>query len=77
MTSSLQLPDDVLYLLCIELGFREDWATLFNCAVSCKRLAPLALSQLYRFVTSSRHPNACEMCMRLLFWDPNDWGWTY
>lgn len=44
----LQLPEDILHLICEELRQRQDFATLFNCAVSSKQLAPLALSNLYR-----------------------------
>lgn len=73
--TALTLPDDILHLICVELRHREDWGTLFNSAVSSKRLAPLALSNLYRFVTSSRNPNACPKCLRDLFWDSYNWCW--
>lgn len=42
------LPDDILYMVFTELLDREDLGTLFNCACSSKRLATMALSNLYR-----------------------------
>ena len=43
------LPEDVLYLVFWELALREDFPTLYRCAVSSKALAPLALGHLYRY----------------------------
>ncbi|KAI9723120.1 MAG: hypothetical protein M1828_004368 [Chrysothrix sp. TS-e1954] len=48
------LPEDVLHLVCQELALREDFPTLFKCAVSSKTLAPLALAALYRNHGKSR-----------------------
>ncbi|KAL9049298.1 MAG: hypothetical protein Q9162_007291 [Coniocarpon cinnabarinum] len=44
----IALPDDILQLICDALLAQRDLATLYNCAVSCKRLAPCALSDIYR-----------------------------
>ncbi|KAL2358696.1 hypothetical protein BJ546DRAFT_23100 [Cryomyces antarcticus] len=42
------LPDDILHLLCSTLADRLDFATLFSCAVSSKRMAGAgALANLY------------------------------
>lgn len=49
----VELPGDVLVLLCEELGHRLDFRTLFNCALAGKKLAIPALSWLYRSVESS------------------------
>jgi hypothetical protein len=46
----VELPGDVLVLLCEELGHRLDFRTLFNCALAGKKLATPALSWLYRSV---------------------------
>ena len=48
MVSSL--PADVLLLICEELGHKQDFGTLFNCALSSKGLVNPALSWLYRYV---------------------------
>lgn len=45
------LPDDILHLICIQLWHQRDFNTLFNCALSCKRLAEPAVANLYRCVT--------------------------
>ena len=43
-----ELPDDILQLICDELLAARDFATLYNCAQTSKRLAQCALSDLYR-----------------------------
>ena len=43
------LPADVLYLVCEELANRQDFGTLFNCAVSSKSLVTPALLWMYRY----------------------------
>lgn len=43
-----ELPDDILHVLCTELSHRQDFDTLFNCAVTSKRFAIPALTSLYR-----------------------------
>jgi hypothetical protein len=43
------LPADVLYLVCEELANRQDFGTLFNCAMSSKSLAIPALLWMYRY----------------------------
>lgn len=47
------LPDDIIQLVCDQLLAQRDFATLYNCAVSSKRLAPCALSDIYRSATSA------------------------
>lgn len=42
------LPDDILHVLCTELAYQQDFDTLFNCAVTGRRLAVPALTSLYR-----------------------------
>lgn len=42
------LPDDVLYLICDELGERRDFGTLFSCSTASKSLGDAALRVLYR-----------------------------
>jgi hypothetical protein len=48
---SRALPDDVLHLICDQLGQQRDFHTLYLCARSSKQLAIPALSSLYRYVT--------------------------
>ncbi len=43
------LPADVLFLICEELAIRQDFGTLFNCAVSSKSLVTPALLWVYRY----------------------------
>ena len=43
-----QLPQDILHLICEELYHSQDYATLFNAAVSSRTLAELAIPPLYR-----------------------------
>ncbi|KAF8851146.1 hypothetical protein BDZ45DRAFT_632124 [Acephala macrosclerotiorum] len=44
----LELPADFYYLVCEELASRQDFGTLFNCALSSKILVGPALLWLYR-----------------------------
>lgn len=44
----LELPADFYYLVCEELANRQDFGTLFNCALSGKILVGSALLWLYR-----------------------------
>lgn len=44
------LPPDILVLICEELGHRQDFQTLFHCALAGKSLVRSALSWLYRSV---------------------------
>lgn len=48
MMSQLSIPQEVLLLICQELALRHDFPTLFRCALVSRRLATLALEQLYR-----------------------------
>lgn len=53
VSMNLELPDDILHLICDQIRLLPDSsATLYNCAVSGKRLAPIALSNLYRHARS-------------------------
>jgi hypothetical protein len=47
-TMDLNLPADVLLLICEELGNRQDFGTLFTCAMSSRQLVGPALFWLYR-----------------------------
>jgi hypothetical protein len=42
------LPDEVLALICEDLGRQRDFSTLFKCALSCASLADPALRTMYR-----------------------------
>ena len=44
------LPDEVLTLICEELGQQRDFLTLYRCALSSLSLADPALRTLYRLV---------------------------
>jgi hypothetical protein len=44
------IPDDILHLICEELGRKRDFGTLFTCATVNRNLAVAALSYLYRSV---------------------------
>ena len=50
MAGHVELPDDILHLLCAELAEQRDFDTLYACSVSSKRLAIPALTALYRYV---------------------------
>lgn len=47
--SRASLPQDIVLLLCQELSFRCDFSTLFQCSLVSRRVASLALEQLYRY----------------------------
>jgi hypothetical protein len=49
------LPDDILHLLCEQLGDQEQFDALFNCACASRSLAIPALSNLYRYVFMLYH----------------------
>lgn len=49
-TKMLSLPADVLFLVLGEISKKDDFNTLFNCALTSKSLAGLALQWLYRWV---------------------------
>lgn len=53
MNMASDLPEDVLHLICEELKNRDDFATLYSCAIAGKVLAPIAISHLYRYVIKS------------------------
>lgn len=54
------LPDDILHMICNELFHGQDFPTLFNCAVSSKTLASLALPNLYRMYSQSPNSDDAE-----------------
>jgi hypothetical protein len=48
--ANMNLPADVLLLICEELGNRQDFRTLFSCALTGKTFAGSALLWLYRYL---------------------------
>lgn len=46
------LPDEILSLICQELGQDRDFGTLYNCALSVKSLADPALRTMYQYVNT-------------------------
>lgn len=53
VTSGVRLPPDVWQLLFDELASRNDFSSLYNCAVASKHLAGSgALANLYRYCCS-------------------------
>lgn len=49
----LEVPEDVLYILCDKLADAKDFDTLFQCALTAKRFAVPALTTLYRYLVSA------------------------
>lgn len=49
-TMSTVIPDDVLHIICEQIAKDQDFATLFNCVLTGRRLAEPAIKQLYRYV---------------------------
>ncbi|KAI2468599.1 hypothetical protein F4781DRAFT_397782 [Annulohypoxylon bovei var. microspora] len=45
--SSTSLPQEIILLLCQELTARHDFGTLFNCSLVSRRVASIALEQIY------------------------------
>ncbi|KAI0902078.1 hypothetical protein F4806DRAFT_502051 [Annulohypoxylon nitens] len=45
--SSTSLPQEIILLLCQELAARRDFGTLFNCSLVSRRVASIALEQIY------------------------------
>ena len=60
MEMDIYLPDDIMHMICNELYLVQDFPTLFNCAVSCKRLASLALPNIYRMYSQSPNSDDAE-----------------
>ena len=48
------LPDEILSLICHELGLDRDFGSLYRCALSAKSLADPALRTMYQYVKFSR-----------------------
>lgn len=42
------LPQDIMLLICQELGARREFATLYHCSIVSRRIASIAVEQLYR-----------------------------
>lgn len=47
LLASAALPEEVLGLICSELGAEHDFATLYACALASKALADPALRTMY------------------------------
>jgi hypothetical protein len=45
---AVALSDDVFHLICEQLWHQRDFHTLYNCAITSRRLAVPALQELYR-----------------------------
>lgn len=43
------LPQDIILLICKELALDRDFGTLFYCSLVSRRVASIALEQLYRY----------------------------
>ena len=54
---AIELPNDILYLICTQLSEQKDFNTLFNCALTGRQLAVPALMHLYRYCVTLRHPS--------------------
>ncbi|KAI0400340.1 hypothetical protein F4802DRAFT_497461 [Xylaria palmicola] len=44
------LPQDIMLLICQELGARREFTTLYRCALVSRRVASIAVEQLYRIL---------------------------
>lgn len=44
------LPDEILSMICQELGQDRDFGSLYRCALSCKSFADPALRTMYQWV---------------------------
>ncbi|KAI0455266.1 hypothetical protein F5B21DRAFT_472557 [Xylaria acuta] len=44
------LPQDIMLLICQELGARREFATLYRCSLLSRRVASIAVEQLYRIL---------------------------
>lgn len=42
------LPQEIILLICQELGARREFDTLYRCALLGRRVASIAVEQLYR-----------------------------
>lgn len=48
LTSQPSLPDEMLSMICQELGMDRDFGSLFRCALASKSLADPALRTMYQ-----------------------------
>ncbi|KAI1465239.1 uncharacterized protein F4812DRAFT_466681 [Daldinia caldariorum] len=66
---SSALPQEIFLLLCEELAARRDFRTLFNCALVSRRIASIALEQIYRIQeyspVSTGYPVYMSECLQL------------
>ncbi|KAI1810365.1 hypothetical protein GGS20DRAFT_203336 [Poronia punctata] len=56
------LPQDIMLLICQELGGRQEFATLYNCSLTSRRLAGIAIEQLYSTIGTyieDKHQATC------------------
>jgi len=44
----VELPEDILYLICDELANQQEFGTLFSCCTTGKQFAGAAFRSLYR-----------------------------
>lgn len=49
------LPDEILDMICRELGRDRDFGSLYRCALSSRSLADPALRTLYQYVFNFAH----------------------
>lgn len=48
----LDVPEDILHIVCEKLADAKDFDTLFQCALTAKRFAVPALTNLYRYAST-------------------------
>ncbi|KAH8205728.1 hypothetical protein TruAng_000004 [Truncatella angustata] len=66
------LPQDIVLLLCQELAFRCDFATLFQCSLVSRRVASLAIEQLYGAVPTAAVHLRFQTAQAATFVKPRD-----
>jgi hypothetical protein len=49
----LTLPDEVLSMVCQEIGLDRDFGSLYRCALASKSFADPALRTMYKYVVKS------------------------
>lgn len=55
------LPDEILGMICQELGQDRDFVSLYRCAQASKSLADPALRTMYQYVSFSQSPNMSNL----------------
>lgn len=54
------LPQDIMLLICQELGARREFTTLYRCSMVSRRIASIAVEQLYRLaIETLTTPSPC------------------